>query len=409
MHALDDRIAVSGIGVLSPIGIGAPHFWSALCEGISGIRPLPGASRAPRVGAQLVDYLPRNLITTPHLRRMDPLSRMLVSATRLAVGDAGLEPSALSADSTGIVAGSAFGNLQESTQYLEKLFEKGPSLASPMQFPNLVLNAPASYAAMELASHGINLTVADGEVSGDQAVLVGASCLRQGHSRRVLAGGADEWAEILVHAFHRARLLAGQHGGEEQCRPFDARRSGTVLGEGAGMLVLEKVCDARARDVMPYAVIEDGFAFGIPCPTYGWPRDSKTTAEALGSWLESIQVKASAIDLVMANGNGLRQFDRYLLDTLGTVLGCGADAVLTSIRGAVGDFGAAGALSLATACLALRHQTVPPLCHTEHPDPAAPFALAAQRGVARRIERVLHFSVARGGSAVALLLQRWPS
>src|SRR5512143_1836576 len=138
-------VVITGVGVISPIGFGRQQFWSALCEGGSGVRPIEGWSvqaGRPSLAAQVPDFAAREFITSSHLRRMDRLSRMIVAASRMALDDGRLNLSRLSPDRLGIVVGSAFGNVSESVRHLERVFSKGPAAASPMVFPNLVLNAP---------------------------------------------------------------------------------------------------------------------------------------------------------------------------------------------------------------------------------------------------------------------------
>ena len=154
MNAGCQSVAITGLGVVSPIGIGRDAFWTALSAGKSGIAPLPASEvTGPRLAAQIPEFSAREYIRSSHLRRADALSRNIVAAARMALADAGLVAAAPPPERIGIVIGSALGNVHESVQYLERLFTKGPSLASPMMFPNLVLNAPASYAAMEIGCY----------------------------------------------------------------------------------------------------------------------------------------------------------------------------------------------------------------------------------------------------------------
>ena len=154
-------IAVTGIGIVSSIGVGRAAFWDALCAGASGITPIEGLVRhdgAPRIAAPVGDFAARDLIRSPQLRRMDRLSRMAVAASRLALSDARLAPDGVLPERAGIVFGTALGDIEDSSGHLERIFTRGPSAASPMVFPNLVMNAPAGYVAMELGFTGVNFT-----------------------------------------------------------------------------------------------------------------------------------------------------------------------------------------------------------------------------------------------------------
>ncbi len=417
-------VAVTGLGIVSSLGVGHQQFWTALSAGASGVKPLPGRpTQAPHLAARVVDYTPRDLISSTHLRRMDGLSRAIVSAGRLALADARLDDGTVPPQRMGIVVGSALGNISESVQYLERLFTKGPALASPMMFPNLVLNAPASHAAMEIGCTGVNLTVSQGEISGEHAVALGCELIRAGRADVVLAGGGDELDQIVISAYRRFRALSSQRGGREWCSPYDVDRNGVVLGEGAGVLVLESPPHARRRGARVYAEIEDHVSFAVPSTPYDWPRRAPGAAEHLREFLagscphagptaEPVRngsVPAACVDLVCGSANSSRRLDACELDVLGRSFGeLAATVALTSIKGAIGEFGAAGTLTAGAACLALHHGAIPPLCSLRTAPLDAAFQFVSGAAVPRRLRRVLIFSLARGGAAIALLL-RGPS
>ncbi|MDX2166197.1 MAG: beta-ketoacyl synthase N-terminal-like domain-containing protein [Deltaproteobacteria bacterium] len=394
---MTDAIAVTGLGIVSPIGVGPQQFWSALCAGHSGIAALdPPMDGLPPIAARVRAFAAREFITSVHYRRMDALSRMTVAACRMALDDARALPG-LDLTRLGVVYGSAYGDVTESAQYLDKLFAKGAAAASPLLFPNLVHNAPASYAAMEFGAQGVNLTVSQGEVSGETAIALAAEVLRAGRADLVLAGGADELAVPVAIAMRHVRALAGQRGGRAWASPYDAARSGVVLGEGAAMLVLEPYERARRRGASIYARLDATTSTAVAAPRYDWPRDAGAAAAELGA--------GAPLQLVIGSANSSVRLDACelrLIDRLANARG----ATLTSIKGAVGEFGAAGAMSAAAACLALRHQVVPPLCNLETPAGATQVRLAAGVGQPQPIERAAVFGIARGGAVAALTFSR---
>jgi len=397
-------VAVTGIGIVSSIGIGRDAFWSALREGRSGIAPIEGLARAsglPRVAAAVRDFAAKELITSQQFRRMDRLSRMAVAASRLALTDAGIAPDALPGERVGVVFGTALGDIEDSMDHLQRIFTRGPAAASPMVFPNLVMNAAAGYVAMEFGFTGVNLTLAQAEVSGEHAVAQGCDVVRSGRADVVLAGGGDQVTPILVEGYHRARALAGQRGGREWASPYDTGRTGIVLGEGTAILVLESVARARARGATIYATIDGARSFSVDAPRYDWPARADAALPALQTLLDG-----EAVDLLVGGANSSRRLDRCELALFARLLAApAADVGVTSIKGAIGEFGAAGALTVAAACLALREQTIPPLCNLRSPEPDAPFRFCAPRGVPARLRRALVCGLARGGSGVALSLR----
>ena len=404
-------VAVTGLGIVSPLGVGREAFWRALCAGESGIRPLVGAAaQVPRLAAQIPEFSARDFIRTAHLRRADQLSRTIVAAARMALDDAQLGAAAPQPERVGVVVGSALGNVRESAQYLARVFTKGPALASPMMFPNLVLNAAASYAAMEIGCAGANLTVSQAEVSGEQAIALGCDLIRAGRADVVLAGGGDELAEPVTAAYRDFRALSSQRGGPEWCSPYDVDRNGVILGEGAGMLVLESAERARRRGAVVYAEIADYVSFGVPASAYDWPARAPAAAGRLRALLARCLGSdgvGGGIDFVCGSANSSRRLDACELDVLARVFGEAAARVgLTSIKGAICEFGAAGALSAVATCLALRHAIVPPLCNLRRPPAGAPFRFATPTAEHREMQRALMVSSARGGSCMALLFVR---
>lgn len=410
MAEVRQSVAVTGLGIVSPIGVGREPFWKALCAGASGIRPFTTADGGlPRIAAQLPEFDPREFIRSNHLRRADPVSRSIVSAARMGLADAGLADAGLPPERVAVIVGSAFGNARESVQYIERVFTKGPSLASPMMFPNLVLNAPASYVAMEVGCTGANLTVSQGDLSGEQAITLGCDLIRAGRADVVLAGGGDEVAEFVTAGYRTYRALSSQRGGPEWCSPYDVARNGIVVGEGAAILVLESVAHARARGATLYAEIADYESFSVPAPVYDWPAHAPAAVSHVQALLERClgTGAATTVDVVCGNANSSRRLDACVIEVLARVFGEGAMRVaLTSIKGAIGEFGAAGALSAVATCLALHQGAVPPLCNLQTPPADAPFRFAPRTAQPGPVQHALMFSLARGGSGNAVLFRR---
>jgi 3-oxoacyl-[acyl-carrier-protein] synthase II len=406
-------VAVTGVGIVSPLGSGRELFWSRLCAGESGIV----AAQAPdgkRAAARLADFAPRDLIRSSHFRRMDDASRMIVAAARLAVADAGVATESIPSERLGIVIGSAYGDINDTLDYLHRLFTKGPALVSPMMFPSLVLNAPASYAAMELASTGVDFTVAQGEISAEQAISLGCDIIRSGRADVVLAGAGDQLSKIVWSTCEKLRALSSQRGGAEWCSPYDVERNGLLMGEGAAVLVLESAEYARSRGAAAYAAIENEISFGVRSSLYDWPVDAEGAAGWLRPFLSTIPREDGAqprhpVDAVFGSANSTRRLDALEVDVVARLFGEASSLVsMTSLKGAVGEFSSAGALTAAAAVLSLRDQVLPPLCNLRRPIGGS-LRFAGSTATAMPLQRVLQISFARGGAAAALLYRRMPS
>lgn len=407
--ARPQRVAITGIGIVSPLGCVPLQYWARLSSGESAIGPLDAAfarESAPRLGATVSEAFLKAVATSPRLRRMDKLSRMVVVAARAAVADARLECERLAHDRIGVAVGSSVGNLTETDTYLQRVYTRGPAAASPLIFPNLVLSAPASYVSLDIGTTGPNLTVSQLEASGEYAIIAGADLIRAGYVDVAVVGGADELSSISLHVHGEARALSSQRGGREWSSPYDRDRNGIVMGEGAAMLVLEPLERAVERGAVVYAEIERDALFAVPTPPYAWPFHGYDAARRMHALLP-VGEREGAVDLVLGGANSSRDLDRIELELFAELFGRDAERIwLTSIKGATGEFAAAGALTTATAALALHTQTVSPLCNLQEREADVPFRFAAPRAVAAPLARVLVAGLARGGAGAAILLAR---
>ena len=374
-------VAITGVGVVSALGIGVDAFWQALTAGLGGCGP---ASRVEAPGVlvgEVAGLEARRFTVSAQARRIDRTSLLAVAAARLALADAGLTAEQLAPASTAIALGSAFGNLEETAMFLDRVFQRGTG--NPFLFPNLVMNAPLSYASIELGVTGPTAMLTEQEASGEAAIAWGARQIADGAAVLCLAGGSDELTSGLV----RLRWETGTIGCGRP-RPLDPEADGACLGEGAAVLVLEELAHARARDARIYAGVVPHDGSSVPAPVHGWP----SSGDALGRVLAPLVEDA---DLIVAAASGSPALDRVEADALAGALGR-RRIPLTAPRGATGDFGTAGALGVATAALAIRHGMIPPTLGCR---PPARCGLDVVTGAARR-ERVrvaVVDGIARGG------------
>ncbi len=405
------RVVVTGVGVVSPLG-SLPRFWDDLRAGASGFAPIdwfdPGPT-PPGTAARVRDWQPKDHIKPAALRRMDRFSQMVVSACAMAIGDARLELTAARAEATGVVVGAAYGNLLETEAFLRGLILKGPALANPMLFPNLVLNASAGYVAIELGLRGPNFTVCRNEISGEAAVALACDLIACGHADVVLAGGGDEVSPVLFHVNKDLGALSPGRRGRpavEWSSPFDRDRNGMILGEGAAMLVLEREEHARARGARTYAEVAGYATSTVRSTPHLWPHPADAAPRAMADQLRVLR-GADEIDAIVSCANSTRALDAFEAAHLAGLLGESAGrALVTSIKGAVGEFGGAGALGTAVAALALRDGHLPALPALQRPDPACTLRLAAPGRAPAAMRAVLVSGSARGGACTALLLRR---
>lgn len=414
---MPERVVVTGVGVVSPLGP-APAFWQGLVSGASGIAAVGDAdARTPRLEARARGWNAREHVKPALLRRMDRCSQMVVTACRMALADADLALAGADAEAAGVVLGTAFGNLTESEDFLRGLFAKGPALANPLTFPNLVLNAPTGYVAIDLGIRGPNLTVVRGEASGEAALALAYDTIVTGQADVLLAGGVDELSPALRQIHADLRLLSpgdGDGGGEEWSSPFDRGRNGIVMGEGAAILVLETETHARARGARLRAELAGQASESMPASPHDWPTvataaGGRALARALAALGFRSEARGDGATLVVSCANSTRRLDAVEAARLATLLGDADDrTIVTSLKGAIGELGAAGALGAAAAVLALGAGDVPRLGALRVPDPdcTLPLARLDAPPPAGGVREALVTAMPRGGGGVSVLFRR---
>src|SRR5215475_5815314 len=247
---MDDPVVISGIGVISPFGVGREAFWAGLVEGRLGVRPLAGLDALPeayRHAGQLSDFRPEEIIGSKGLKYLNAATRLLLCTAELARRDAGLEIDPDLAEDVGVVVASSFSNLGDCTGFYESLLSPGERM-NPLRFPNLFINIAGGNLAIRFGIRGLNTTLTNGATSSLDALQHGLTALRCGCARVLLIAGLEVLSEPLVEGAWRAGML-GDTGAP---RPFDRRRRGLIPAEGCGVLVLERAETAQARGARVY-------------------------------------------------------------------------------------------------------------------------------------------------------------
>ena len=382
-------VAVTGVGVVSAFGLGVEPFWEGLIAGRTGCARAQRVD-APGVLVAEVDGLEaRDFVRSPQGRRIDRTSLLALAAARLALDDAGLAAADLDPSATALGVGSAFGNVQETEAFLDRILERGTG--NPLLFPNLVMNAPLSYAAIELGVTGPTAMVTEQEASGEAAIAWGVRQIADGAAAVCLAGGSDELTSGLVRLRRETRTASSG-----PARPLDPAADGPCLGEGAAVVVLESMARAWMRGARVYARIAPHDGAGVPSLLHGWPRDGRAVARILAPLV-------AGADAVVAAASGNPLLDALEAEALAQA-SPGRRVPVTAPRGATGDFGAAGALAVAAAALAIRHGIVPPTAGCRLP---ARHDLDVVVGAPRRaaLRAVVVDGLARGGMCRPLRLE----
>ena len=401
------RVVITGMGLVTPLGIGRKATAQGLFSGQCGIRPIHRFDTTPfgcHLGAEVRDFNPMDFINARTFRRMDRLSQMVTAAARMAVDDAGLDLADQDRGRMGIVMGTAYGATDVAAQFAGTLFTEGPRRVNPILVPNTVMNAPAGHAAIELGLKGINSTVNHREASAETALAYAAMQIRQGRADVILAGGGDTISPFFIAVLERFRALSPQGGGEEMARPLDRHRNGPVIGECAALLCMETLEAARARGATIYAEISGWGMASAPAPVNDWPDVPDGMVLAMQKAMTMGAVAAGDIDAVFAAASGGIRSDRLEAQALDRVFTQHPQPAVTAIKGALGENFASGGIRTAALALSIHAGKVPPTLGLTSPIRSLDVVTSTTRQM--DVRHGLVNGCASSGTFVSLLLRK---
>jgi 3-oxoacyl-(acyl-carrier-protein) synthase len=401
---------VSGIGIVSAFGTSHAAFRDALLEGRSGIAPLSGfdiAGCRSILAAQVASFDAAAWVPPMKMRRMDRTGVYAVAATKMALDDAGASIPPEGDDGMGVVLGTWSAGGGSTQDFLDALFRKGPSGAPALLFDSTVANAAASLAGLEHRFRGPNLTVSHKEASSLAAVVSAVDLVREGRATMLMTGGSDAIFETFYKAHDRFAVMSADAVFSRRLAPFDTARDGFVLGEGAFCLWVGDAarCCERAR---PHGEILGVGASSVTGGINAWPNRPEPLARTMRLALEDAGLRPDAVDVVYAAANATRGLDAMEARALGGLF-AGTRTVVTSIKGALGEFGASGGAACVAALLCGRLGRVPPIAGLECADPAAASLRLARTAIEAPGPVALVNGFASGGALFSVVLRVAPS
>ena len=399
-------VVVTGIGLVTPAGLGVDATWKTVVSGAPTAAPDPRFAEAGipvTISCRVPTFDPDVEVGRAAGRRLDPFVHFAVLAAREAVEQAGSLPDA---DRTGVVLGCGIGGVSSWESAHATFIEKGR--AHPLMIPKLLSNMAAGQLAIEHGLRGPNLTINTACAAGASAIGVARDLLRGGSADCVLAGGVEASLTPLSAASFAQMGALSRRNDETASRPFDVDRDGFVMGEGAAVLVLERAEDARARGVTPLAVVAGYGASADAHHQTAPPDDGAGAALAIRRALADAGLGPDDIDHVNAHGTSTPLNDKAESLALRGVLGDALDRIpVTSTKGVTGHMlGAAGAVEAAFAILAIRDGVLPPTANLHRQDPDIALDVVAGRPRDQRVDAVLSDSFGFGGQNAALVLVR---
>jgi 3-oxoacyl-[acyl-carrier-protein] synthase II len=408
------RVAITGLGIVSPIGVGRDAYWEALANGRSGCRRLRAfdpAGHAAQVAAEVTGFVAEDHVDPRTAGRTERHTHFAIAAARLAVADAGIDLGALDPERAGVIVGCALGGIGRVESEQAILDGQGPRRVSPMLVPMFLSNLAPGEIAIALGLEGINYAVSAACASANHAIGLALRHIQCGDADVLLAGGTEAAITPLVLAsFSQARTLATRYNDApaRASRPFDAQRCGFVIGEGAALVLLEPLEHARARGARVYAELcgfgasDDAHHITAPHP------EGRGLARAIARALADAGLRPEEVDHINGHGTATPLGDRA--ETLAIKRAFGAHArslAIAATKSMTGHMlGAAGAAELIATLLCMEHQTVHPTINYETPDPECDLDYVPGSARPRPIHCAISNNCGFGGHNSVLVVRR---
>ena len=407
-----ERVVVTGLGAVTPLGKDVANTWEAALAGRSGvdwIRAFDASEFPVRIAAEVKDFDPTSVVSPKEARKLDRNVLLALASAKEAVGDAGLN--GFDPARVGIVFGSAIGGLLGIMEQAEVLRERGHDRVSPNFLPNVLVDSASGQLAISLGIRGPNYAPVSACATGSHAVGEGAELIRRGDADAVLAGGTEACMHPLILAgFCAMRGLAAEEEHPPRAsRPFDATRAGFVMGEGACTLVLEGLTHAQERgariyaEVLGYGTSNDAHHMAQPEP------EAIGVSDMMVSALRRANVAPERVGYINAHGTSTPLGDLAETRAIKNVFGDHAyELAVSSTKSVTGHcFGAAGAIEAMMSVLAVHHGLLPPTANYEVPDPECDLDYVPNEAREREVDVALSNAMGLGGHNACVLVGRY--
>ncbi|MBQ7499188.1 MAG: beta-ketoacyl-ACP synthase II [Selenomonas sp.] len=412
---MKNRVVITGLGAVTPIGIGKDEFWKGLLEGKNGIEKITrfdASEYGAQIAGEVKDFDPADYIDKKESKRMDRYAQFAVAAAKLAIEDSGIDLEKADRDRIGTYIGAGIGGIETMHSQYEKLFAKGPSRISPFFIPMMIANLATGHVAIQFGLHGPSECVVTACATGTNCIGDAFRVIQRGDADAMLAGGTEACiSPAAVAGFAAMKALCMDHNDDpaHASRPFDKNRSGFVMGEGAGIVMLESLEHAKARgahiyaEVIGYGANSDAYHMTSPAPhgTY--------QAKCMQLALDDAGMKASEVDYVNAHGTSTHLNDEGESEAIKAVWGEAAKEVsVSSIKSMTGHMlGAAGGVEAIATALTVENDMMPPTMNYETQDEGLDLDYVPNKAKAKTVRAAMSNSFGFGGHNACLLLKKY--
>ena len=408
------RVVITGLGAVTPVGIGKDEFWNSLIHGKSGIGPITRFDTEnfnTKIAAELKDFNPEDFLDKKEAKRMDRFAQYAVAAAKLAIEDGNIDLDTIDKNNVGVIFGTGIGGVETFEAEHDKLLNRGPNRVSPLFIPMMISNMGTAQISMNLGLKGSTMTITTACASGTHAIGESFRMIKSGSMDMILTGGAEaSITPISVAGFCSMKALSTRNENyDKACRPFDKERDGFIMGEGAGVLVLEELNHALNRgaiiygEIVGYGSTSDAFHITQPDP------EATGATNAMKFALEEGEVDEKQIGYINAHGTSTYFNDKLETLAIKNLFKEHAYNInISSTKSMTGHLlGAAGGIEAIVSVLALKTSIIPPTINYENPDEECDLNYTPNKAVERNIEYALSNSLGFGGHNASLLFKKY--
>lgn len=411
---MGNRVVITGLGVISPVGNDVDTFWDSLVNGRSGvdyITQFDTTDYPVKIGAEVKGFNPEDFIDKKEVRRLDRFTQFAIAASKMAIKDSGLVIDEENAERVGVYIGSGIGGLQTIEEQHKVLLEKGPKRISPFFIPMLIGNMASGQVSIHLGAKGPNSAPISACATGTHAIGDAYLMIERGDADAMICGGTEATVTPLaVGGFASMRALSTRNDDPKKAsRPFDMERDGFVMGEGSGVLILESLEHAKKRgakiyaEVIGYGATGDAYHLTAPAP------EGEGAARAMKIAMKRANVKPEEVDYINAHGTSTDLNDKF--ETMAIKGAFGEHAyklAISSTKSVTGHLlGAAGAVEGIAIALALKHGIIPPTINYETQDPDCDLDYVPNKARKENIKIALSNSLGFGGHNATIMLKKF--
>lgn len=408
------RVVITGVGLISSVGIGTEANWDALCAGRSGIGPITrfdASLHSSRIAGEVKGFDPLDFVAKKDVKKIDAFIQYAIAASQFAVDDAKLAVTADNANEVGVFIASGIGGFATIESEHSELLNGGPRRVSPFFIPASIINLAAGHVSIRFGAKGPNLATCTACTASAHSIGESFEIIRRGDADVMIAGGSEMAITPLgVGGFAAMRALSTRNDDPARAsRPFDKDRDGFVIGDGAGIVILEELEVARARGAQIYCEV---VGYGLSSDAYhltGQPPDANGAVRSMQMALRKAGITPNQVDYINAHGTSTPINDPTETLAVRTCFGDHAyKLAMSSTKSMTGHLlGAAGGLEAGITALAIRHQVAPPTANLDSPDPACDLDYVPHTARPMKIDYALSNSFGFGGTNGTLLMKRY--